>query len=66
MIKNLISEACDKIEGFRAMNSQFVVKLTVKGSSERTIEAYTRTVMPIPVKLYNGFRSKVYNKKELI
>ena len=47
MIVNCIAEATQKIEGFGKIHSHFVMKLTIKGVSQRTIEAYTRTVAQI-------------------
>jgi len=47
MIKNQISQACESIDGFTQLNSQFIVKLTIKGVSDKTIESYTRTIAQI-------------------
>jgi len=47
MIKNRISEAIDKIDGFESIYNKFVIHLTINGRSEKTIEAYTRTIAQI-------------------
>ena len=47
MIKNRVLEAIDKIEGFQEIHSRFILKLTLKGLSQRTLEAYTRTIAQI-------------------
>lgn len=47
MAKNQIALACETVAGFTDLISQFTVKLTINGLSNKTIEAYTRTVAQI-------------------
>ena len=47
MTKNVITEASSKINQFSEINENFVKKLTLKGVTDKTIDAYTRNVSQI-------------------
>jgi site-specific recombinase XerD len=47
MATNVITEASNKINDFSDINSNFVQKLTLKGVTKRTINAYTRNIAQI-------------------
>ena len=47
MTKNIVFDAIRFIPGFKEIHGNFIEKLTIKGVSQRTIDAYSRNTAQI-------------------